>query len=87
MNKNIVLCGVGGQGIVLAAKLLAAAAQEKGLKQKEMESLQGDKSLDFDESAAVKSGDAPGFLVLLAIFAAVLFLSRRWGAHRFAARR
>ena len=31
MNKNIVLCGVGGQGIVLAAKLLAAAAQEKGL--------------------------------------------------------
>ena len=31
MNKNIVLCGVGGQGIVLAAKLLAAAAMEKGL--------------------------------------------------------
>ena len=31
MNKNIVLCGVGGQGIVLAAKLLAATAMEKGL--------------------------------------------------------
>lgn len=31
MNKNIVLCGVGGQGIVLAAKLLAAAAMENGL--------------------------------------------------------
>ena len=31
MNKNIVLCGVGGQGIVLAAKLLAATAMENGL--------------------------------------------------------
>ena len=67
--------------------VVETVAQEKGLKQKEMESLHGDKSLDFDESAAVKSGDAPGFLVLLAIFAAVLFFSRRWGAHRFAARR
>ena len=26
-NKNIVLCGVGGQGTVLASKLLAAAAK------------------------------------------------------------
>jgi len=71
----------------LAYIVVETVAQEKGLKQKEMESLHGDKSLDFDESAAVKSGDAPGFLVLLAIFAAVLFFSRRWGAHRFAARR
>ena len=31
MNKNIVLCGVGGQGTVLASKLLAAAAMEKGI--------------------------------------------------------
>lgn len=31
MNKNIVLCGVGGQGTVLASKLIAAAAMEKGL--------------------------------------------------------
>ena len=31
MNKNILLCGVGGQGTVLASKLLAAAAMEKGL--------------------------------------------------------
>ncbi len=31
MNKNIVLCGVGGQGIVLASKLLASAAMEKGI--------------------------------------------------------
>lgn len=30
MNKNIVLCGVGGQGTVLASKLIAAAAMKKG---------------------------------------------------------
>ena len=32
INKNIVLCGVGGQGTVLASKLIAAAAMEKGLR-------------------------------------------------------
>ena len=31
MNKNILLCGVGGQGIVLASKLTASCAMEKGL--------------------------------------------------------
>lgn len=31
LNKNIVLCGVGGQGTVLASKLIAAAAMEKGI--------------------------------------------------------
>lgn len=31
MNKNIVLCGVGGQGTVLASKLIAAAAMQKDL--------------------------------------------------------
>ncbi len=31
MNKNILLCGVGGQGTVLASKLLAAASMKKGL--------------------------------------------------------
>ena len=31
MNRNLVLCGVGGQGTVLASKLIAAAAMEKGL--------------------------------------------------------
>lgn len=31
MNKNILLCGVGGQGIVLTSKLIAAAAMEKGI--------------------------------------------------------
>lgn len=31
MNKNIVLCGVGGQGTILASKLIAAAAINKNL--------------------------------------------------------
>ena len=30
MRKNIILCGVGGQGIVLTSKLLAASAMAKG---------------------------------------------------------
>ena len=30
-EKNIVLCGVGGQGTVLASKLIAAAVMKKGL--------------------------------------------------------
>lgn len=30
MNKDILLCGVGGQGTVLASKLIAAAAMAKG---------------------------------------------------------
>ncbi len=31
MNKNIVLCGVGGQGTILASKLIASCAMSKGL--------------------------------------------------------
>ena len=31
MNKNIVLCGVGGQGTVLASKLISAAAMAEDL--------------------------------------------------------
>lgn len=31
MNKNIVLCGVGGQGTVLASKLIATTAMKKDL--------------------------------------------------------
>lgn len=31
MNKNCLLCGVGGQGVVLASKLIAYAAMNKGL--------------------------------------------------------
>ena len=30
MNKDILICGVGGQGTVLASKILAAAAMEEG---------------------------------------------------------
>lgn len=30
MNKDVLLCGVGGQGTVLASKLIAAAAMAKG---------------------------------------------------------
>lgn len=31
MNKNCLLCGVGGQGVILASKLIAYAAMEKGM--------------------------------------------------------
>ena len=31
MNKNCLLCGVGGQGVVLASKLIAYAAMDKGM--------------------------------------------------------
>ena len=31
MNRNILICGVGGQGVVLTSKLLAKAAMAKGL--------------------------------------------------------
>ncbi len=31
MGKNILLCGVGGQGTVLASKLIATAAMDKGI--------------------------------------------------------
>ncbi len=31
MNKNIVLCGVGGQGTVLASRLISAAAMKEGI--------------------------------------------------------
>ena len=58
--------------------VVESAAQEKGLKQKEMESLHGDKSLDFDESVADKTGDAPGFLILLLIFAPLALWRRKF---------
>ena len=31
MNRNIILCGVGGQGTVLASRLISAAAMKEGL--------------------------------------------------------
>lgn len=39
MNKNIILCGVGGQGTVLASKLLAAAAMAKDIPVKTAETI------------------------------------------------
>ena len=30
MNKDILICGVGGQGTVLASKIIAASAMEEG---------------------------------------------------------
>jgi indolepyruvate ferredoxin oxidoreductase beta subunit len=32
MSKNIILCGVGGQGTILASKLIAAAAMNRGMR-------------------------------------------------------
>ncbi len=32
MSKNIILCGVGGQGTVLASKILSASSMERGIK-------------------------------------------------------
>ena len=57
-------------------------AQEKGLKQKEMESLYGNQNLEFEEPESVESSDAPGMLLLLA-FVAVFFAIR----HRIAGAR
>jgi len=39
MRKNIILCGVGGQGTVLASKLAAAAAMNKGFGVKTAETI------------------------------------------------
>jgi len=39
MNKNCLLCGVGGQGVVLASKLIAYAAMERGLQVRTSETI------------------------------------------------
>ena len=39
MSTNIILCGVGGQGTVLASKLVAAAAMNKGFDVKSAETI------------------------------------------------
>lgn len=39
MRNDIILCGVGGQGTVLASKLLASAAMERGLPVKTAETI------------------------------------------------
>lgn len=39
MNKSVILCGVGGQGTVLASKLISYAAMEKGQAVKSAETI------------------------------------------------
>ena len=39
MNKNIILCGVGGQGTILASRLIASAAMKKNLPIKTAETI------------------------------------------------
>lgn len=39
MNKNCLLCGVGGQGVVLASKLIAYAAMDKGMQVRTSETI------------------------------------------------
>ncbi len=38
-NTNIILCGIGGQGTILASKLLAAAAMQRGIEVKTAETI------------------------------------------------
>ena len=38
-NENIILCGIGGQGTILASKLLAAAAMKRGMAVKTAETI------------------------------------------------
>ena len=39
MNKNIILCGVGGQGTILASRLIATAAMDKNIPIKTAETI------------------------------------------------
>ena len=39
MSTNLILCGVGGQGTILASKLIASAAQAKGIPVKTAETI------------------------------------------------
>lgn len=53
------------------------SAQEKALKQKEMEALYGNKAFDFEEPLKEStSGDAPGVLLILGGFMIVLLIRR-----------
>lgn len=56
------------------------SAQEKALKQKEMEALYGNKAFDFEEPPEPEqtSSDAPGMLLILGGFLLVLLLRRKW---------
>ena len=39
MSKNIILCGVGGQGTILASRLIATAAMDKDIPIKTAETI------------------------------------------------
>ena len=39
MNKNIIICGVGGQGTILASKLISTAAMGRGIEVKSAETI------------------------------------------------
>ena len=56
------------------------SAQEKALKQKEMEALYGNKAFDFEEppEESPTSSDAPGLFLILGGFLVVLLLRRKW---------
>lgn len=56
------------------------SAQEKALKQKEIEALYGNKAFDFEEppEESPTSGDAPGLFLILGGFLVVLLLRRKW---------
>ena len=57
------------------------SAQEKALKQKEMEALYGNKAFDFEEPPEQPtSGDAPGLFLILGGFLVVLLVRRKWHA-------
>ena len=56
------------------------SAQEKALKQKEMEALYGNKAFDFEEPLEPEqtSSDAPGMLLILGGFLVALLVRRKW---------
>ena len=55
MNNSCLLCGVGGQGTVLASKLIAFAAMEKGLNVRTAETIGM-----AQRGGCVVSHDSPG---------------------------
>ncbi|MBR0056261.1 MAG: indolepyruvate oxidoreductase subunit beta [Kiritimatiellae bacterium] len=59
MNYQILLCGVGGQGILLAAKVIGAAAEASGLSVVANET-HGMAQRGGSVKAQVKIGEAPG---------------------------
>ena len=62
MNKDILLCGVGGQGTVLAAKILAAAAMNAGEKVRSCETI-GMAQREGSVTSHVRIGDSSSPLI------------------------